>query len=177
MPAMNATSPTRSLRSPPSPRGEGWHCPSGVHYRFTFQTARRASVSAPGNCSAPGRRPSCPPRKQSRRVKRRKALVRNAAPVAALRWGLSLQRKGLPASYVGRRALRRFTAVISVRPSPTRSGHACPSGSIPSTGGPAGSLLTGRIARKVESRAPRGVRLIRPDPQAPLPAPPTESPR
>jgi hypothetical protein len=80
--------PDRSLRSrPPSPRGEGWHRPSGErahHYRFTFQTARQASVSAPGNRSAPGRRPSCPPRKQSRRVKRRKALVRNAAPVGHL---------------------------------------------------------------------------------------------
>ena len=100
-----------------------------------------------------------------------------AAPMAALRLGRSLHRKGPPAHDAGRRALRRFTAVISVEPSPTRSGHACPSGSQPATGGPAGSLLTGRIARKVESRAPRGVRLIRPDPQAPLPAPPMESPR
>jgi hypothetical protein len=141
------------------------------------QTAWQASVSAPGKCSAPGRRPSCPPRKQSRRVKRRKALVRKPPhPVAALRWGQSLQRKGLPAHDAGRRALRRFTAVISVRPSPTRSGHACPSGSIPSTGGPAGSLLTGHIARKVESRGAPRARLIRPDARAPLPAPPTESP-
>jgi hypothetical protein len=131
-----------------------------------------------GKSSAPGRRPSCPPRKQSRRVKRRKALVRKPPhPVATLRSGQSLQRKGLPAHDAGRRALRRFTAVISVRPSPTRSGHACPSGSIPSTGGPAGSLLTGRIARKVESRGAPRARLIRPDPQTPLPAPPTESPR
>ena len=89
-----------------------------VHCGFTFQTARRASVSAPGNASAPGRRPSCPPRKQSRRVKRRKALVRNPPhPVATLRSGQSLHRKGLPAHDAGRRALRRFTAVISVEAS------------------------------------------------------------
>ena len=58
-------------------------------------------------------------------MKRREALVRNAAPVATLRSGQSLHRKGLPASYVGRRALRRFTAVISVEPRSTRSGRAC----------------------------------------------------
>jgi hypothetical protein len=44
-------------------------------------------------------------------VKRRKALVRNPPhPVATLRSGQSLQRKGLPAHHAGRRALRRFTA-------------------------------------------------------------------
>ena len=77
--------------------------------------------------------------KSSRRVKRHKALVRNPPhPVAALRLGQSFQRKGLPAHDAGRRALRRFTAVISVEPSPTRSGRAFRSGLLAfSPGGPA----------------------------------------
>jgi hypothetical protein len=46
-----------------------------------------------------------------------------------------------------------------------------------SPGGPAGTLHTGRIARRDDTRGAPSVRLIRPDPQTPLPAPPTESPR
>ena len=55
-------------------------------------------------------------------MKRREALVRNAAPVAALRLGQSLQRKGLPAHDAGRRALRRFTVEIFAGPGPPRLG-------------------------------------------------------
>ena len=121
-----------------------------LHRGFTFQTARQASVSAPGNSSAPGRRPSCPPRKQSRGVKRHKTLVRNAAPVATLRSGQSLQRKGLPAHDAGRRALRRFTAVISVEPRSTRSGCACVPVRIAHRPLQQSSLRTGRYAHEAE---------------------------
>src|SRR5262245_53413888 len=98
-----------------------------------------------------------------------------AAPMAALRLGQSLHRKGLPALHAGRRALRRFTAVIFVEPGSTHLGPRLP---IRATGFFArivqqSSLHTGRIADRAGSEAPRGVRLIRPDPQAPLPAPPT----
>jgi hypothetical protein len=48
--------------------------------------------------------------------------------LATLRSGQSLQRKGLPAHNAGRRALQRFTAVISVEPRSTRSGRAFLSG-------------------------------------------------
>ena len=52
-----------------------------------------------------------------RGAERRKALVRNAAPTAALRLGQSLQRKGLPVHDADRRALRRSTTVFA-RPWP-----------------------------------------------------------
>ena len=94
-----------------------------IHHGFTFQTARRTSVSAPGNHRHPAAVRSCPPRNNSRRVKRRKALVRKPPhPVATLRSGPSLHRKGRPAHDADRRALRRFTAVIFAEPSPTRLG-------------------------------------------------------
>jgi hypothetical protein len=98
-----------------------------------FQTARGPAFARYASYGAPkasdvvwGIIGSRPPSvlsasKSSRRVKRRKALVRNAAPVATLRLGQSLQRKGLPAHNAGRRALRRFAAVISVEPRSTRS--------------------------------------------------------
>jgi len=70
-------------------------------------------------------------------VKRRKALVRNAAPVAALRLGQSLHRKGLPAHDAGRRASRRFTTAIFVRPRLTHLGPRLLSGHKPMTGSPA----------------------------------------
>ena len=60
-------------------------------------------------------------------------------PVATLRSGQSLHRKGLPAHDAGRRALRRFTAVISVEPRSTRSGRAC---------------VPARIAHRSSSRLP-----------------------
>lgn len=84
--------------------------------------------------------------KSSRRVKRRQALVRNAAPVAALRLGQSLHRKGLPVHDADRRALRRSTTVF-VRPWPhSLSGRAFLPGLLTrSPGSPAGSLRTGLL--------------------------------
>ena len=76
----------------PSPRGEGGHRrvssiadshfkqPAPAFARDASFGAPRASVSVPGNDRHPAAVRSCPPRNQSRRVKRRKALVRNAAP-------------------------------------------------------------------------------------------------
>ena len=48
-----------------------------------------------------------------RGAERRKALVRNAAPMAALRLGQSPHRKGLPVHDADRRALRRSTTVFA----------------------------------------------------------------
>jgi hypothetical protein len=68
------TSPHPAARSrsrPPSPRGEGWHRPSGGHVRairIHVSNSPADKRQRSGKCSAPGRRPSCPPRKQSRRV-------------------------------------------------------------------------------------------------------------
>ena len=130
--------------------------PPEWHHRFTCQTARQPSVSAPGNRSAPGRRPFFARLEtRSRRVKRRKALVRKPPhPVATLRSGRSLQRKGRPAHDADRRALRRFTTVF-VRPCLTTSGRRLPPGSLPATGGPAGSQRTGRSAHRAGSEASR----------------------
>jgi hypothetical protein len=69
------------------------------------------------------------------------------------------------------RLLQRFTAVISVGPGPTRSGRACQpvriahrqSIRVPCT------RVVMPVGRGLE--APRGVRLAKPNPQAPHPAP------
>ena len=66
-------------------------------------------------------------------VKRRKALVRNAAPRGPpYGWGRSLQRKGSPASNVGRRASRRFTAAFLLRRRAALSSGHCPGSSASS---------------------------------------------
>ena len=82
----------------------------------------------------------------ARGAERRKALVRNAAPVAALRLGQSLQRKGLPVHDADRRALRRSTTVFA-KPWPhSLSGRAFLPGLLTcSPGSPAGSLRTGHL--------------------------------
>jgi len=82
----------------------------------------------------------------ARGAERRKALVRNAAPVAALRLGQSLHRKGLPVHDADRRALRRSTTVFA-RPWPhSLSGRAFLPGLLTcSPGSPAGSLRTGHL--------------------------------
>jgi len=99
-----------------------------------------------GKSSAPGRRSVLSASKSSRRVKRRKALVRNAAPVAALRLGQSLHRKGLPAHDAGRRALRRFTTAFHEALPHLLSGRAFLPGLLTrSPGSPAGSLRTGHL--------------------------------
>ena len=92
--------------------------------RITFQTARQASISAPGNHRHPAAVTSCPPRKQIEEGEAPQSAGAERRTRGRLRSGLSLHRKGLPARNAGRRALRRFTAVISVEPSPTRSGRA-----------------------------------------------------
>ena len=115
--------------------------PGGAHVRpshLHLSNSTPGKPDRPGKARLPAAVQSCPPRKHEE-VKRRKALVRNAAPVAALRLGQSLRRKGLPVHDADRRALRRFTAVISVGPRPTRSGRAC---------------LPARIADRSSSRAP-----------------------
>ena len=64
-------------------------------------------------------------------MKRREALVRKPPhPVAALRLGQSLQRKGLPAHDADRRALRRSTTVFSWDLVPHTSDGACRSGQL-----------------------------------------------
>ena len=82
----------------------------------------------------------------ARGAERHKALVRNAAPVAALRLGQSLHRKGLPVHDADRRALRRSTTVFA-RPWPhSLSGRAFLPGLLTcSPGSPAGSLRTGHL--------------------------------
>ena len=94
--------------------------------------------------------PRCSP--FARGAERRKALVRNAAPMAALRLGQSLQRKGLPAHDADRRALRRSTTVFA-KPWPhSLSGRAFLPGLLTcSPGSPAGSLRTGHLG--VQSRS------------------------
>ena len=85
--------------------------------------------------------------KKTRGVKRRKALARNPPhPVAALRLGRSLHRKGPPVHDADRRALRRFTTVFA-RPGPhSLSGRAFLPGLLAcSPGSPAGSLRTGHL--------------------------------
>jgi hypothetical protein len=156
--------PLRGGMAPPE--WQACACISDSHFKQPAGKRQRS-----GKSSAPGRRPSCPPRKRSRRVKRRKALVRKPPhPVATLRSGQSLHRKGLPAHDAGRRALRRFTAVISVEPRSTRSGRAFLSGLLfvrpvvqqaPCTRVvlPAGTI----------PEAPRGVRLTRPGPAGTAP--------
>ena len=122
-------------RRSPLPRGEGGErSEPGGNHGFTFQTARQPPSLASELRRAKDKRQrsgkslgSRPPSvlsasKRSRRVKRHKALVRNAAPVAALRSGLSLHRKGRPALDAGRRALRRFTVEIFAGPGPPRLG-------------------------------------------------------
>ena len=150
-------------------------CARCVHYVFTLSNSPAGKRRRCGDCRRPAVVRTCPPRKQSRRVKRRKALVRKPPhPVATLRSGQSLQRKGLPAHDAGRRALRRFTAVISVEPRSTRSGRAFLSGLLRVRPVVQQSTLhTGLIARRDDARGAPSVRLIRPDPQTPLPAPPT----
>ena len=105
---------------------------------------------APGLCDVSS---CCSPRGE---MKRREALVRNAAPMAALRLGQSLHRKGLPVHDADRRALRRSTTVFA-RPWPhSLSGRAFLPGLLTcSPGGPAGSLHTGHSARRAGSEAPR----------------------
>jgi hypothetical protein len=87
-------------------------------------------------------------------VKRRKALVRKPPhPVATLRSGQSLHRKGLPAHNAGRRALRRFTAV-SWSLAPHAGAAAFLSGLLlVRPGDPAGTLHTGSYCPQV--RYPR----------------------
>ena len=82
----------------------------------------------------------------ARGAERHKALVRNAAPMAALRLGQSLHRKGLPVHDADRRALRRSTTVFA-RPWPhSLSGRAFLPGLLTcSPGSPAGSLRTGHL--------------------------------
>jgi hypothetical protein len=146
-----------------------------VHHIFTFQTARRASLIAPGKARLPAAVQSCPPRKYEV-VKRRQALVRNAAPVAALRLGQSLHRKGLPAHDAGRRALRRFTTAFHEALPHLLSGRAFLPGLLTrSPGSPAGSLRTGHLVPVGRGPRPPGS----PADEAgragtPLPAPPIE---
>ena len=96
---------------------------------------------APGLCEVSS---CCSP--PARGAERRKALVRNAAPMAALRLGQSLHRKGLPVHDADRRALRRSTTVFA-RPWPhSLSGRAFLPGLLTcSPGSPAGSLRTGHL--------------------------------
>ena len=111
-----------------------------------------------GKCSAPGRRPSCPPRKQSRRVKRRKALVRKPPhPVAHLAVGPVPSSEGTAGPCRGPARLAalhrgdfRGASLHTLGPRfPLRATARSP-------GGPAGTLHTGRIARRDDTRgAPR----------------------
>ena len=82
----------------------------------------------------------------ARGAERHKALVRNAAPVAALRLGQSLHRKGLPVHDADRRALRRSTTVFARPWHHSLSGRAFLPGLLTrSPGSPAGSLRTGHL--------------------------------
>jgi hypothetical protein len=142
--------PTRPLAHARVHPGEGWHRPSGIIDSHFKQPGGQASALREIARHPAAVRP-VPPRKQSRRVKRRKALVRKPPhPWPALRSGLSLHRKGRPAHDAGRRALRRFTAVISVRPRLTRSGRACVPARIAHRPLQQSSLRTGRYAHEAE---------------------------
>ena len=127
--------------------------PSQIHLSNSPAGKRQRS----GKCSAPGRRPSCPPRKQSRRVKRRKALVRNAAPGGhlAVRPVPSTEGTAGPSRGPARLAALhrgdfRGASLHTLGPRfPLRA-------TVRSPGGPAGTLHTGRIARRDDTRgAPR----------------------
>jgi hypothetical protein len=184
-----------SMPHPPSLAARamaGKHRPGGAHVRSAFALTRYGGQRShlhsvkqpadkrrrPGNLRHPGRRPSCPPRKQSRRVKRRKALVRNAAPVG------HLTVRPVPSSEGTAGQLRRPARLAALHrgdfreASPHTLGPRFPlRATARSPGGLAGTLHTGRIARRDDTRGAPRARLIRPDAQAPLPAPPTESPR
>jgi hypothetical protein len=113
--------------------------------------------------------------KSSRRVKRRKALVRNAAPVGhlAVRPVPSTEGTAGPSRGPARltalhRGDFRGASLHTLGPRfPLRATARSP-------GGPAGTLHTGRIARRFDTRGAPRARLVRPDPQTPLPAPPNE---
>jgi len=175
--------PPSSGRSRPSSTGywEGAHHPSCERACVTTvsrcQTARRTSISAPGNGSAPGRRPSCPPRNNrgseapqsagaDRRTRGRLAVgpvpsaegtagqSRRPARLAALHCGGF---RGASLHTLGPRLRARATSFFA------RSYSRAPCAQV-------------LVPVRRSPEAPRGVRLIRPDPRTPLPAPPMESP-
>ena len=142
----------RAVRMPPSLAARAT-AGVRVHHIFTFQTARRTSLTAPGE-AAPGRRRLVRLEK-SRTVKRRKALARKPPhPVARLAIGPVPSRKGPPAHVAGRRALRRSTTGCSRGLASLASGRASSPVTSRSPVAQQCSLLTGPSARMAGPRRP-----------------------
>ena len=142
------------------------------HLHFSNSTTGKPDRS--GKSSAPGRRSVLSASKarggeapQSAGAERRTRGRLAVGPVPSA--------EGTPVHNADRRALRRFTAVISVGPRPTRSGRACLPVENCSPVVQQSSLHQGHYARRAESRGAPSVRLAKPNPRAPHPAPPNSA--